>query len=321
MLGRRGPAQAAFTNPELLELAELTEADVLRGSRATSSSTSSSQLDRGRGRADPPPQRRDPHRVLAAASATAGRSRIALRFLVSPVAIQGEDKVEAIEVVRNELYRDADGTLRARATEQHETIECGLVLRSIGYRGVPLPGRPLRRAHAEIPNDERRSRDPHRPGVRAGRVLRSAGSSAARRRDRHQQAATPRRPRTSCRGPARGPAERARRPPAARPLEALIAERKPDASPTPAGRRSTPPRRRRRAAGPPAREALHLRGAARSGEAARLAPGAGASARSYPRRRGRCRSTKGQPGLPAYDRGCVRPAGRRGAPSRATSTR
>ena len=88
------------------------------------------------------------------------------------MAIRGDGKVEAIEIVRNELYRDAGGALRARSTEQHETIDCGLVLRSIGYRGVPLPG---------VPFDETHARDPERGRPRARSARRSSTSPASTR--------------------------------------------------------------------------------------------------------------------------------------------
>jgi ferredoxin--NADP+ reductase len=79
--------------------------------------------------------------------------RIVLRFLRSPVEIQGEGGVERIIVARNELYRDDSGAIRARDTGERETIECGLVLRSIGYAGVGLEGVPFDERRAVIPNE------------------------------------------------------------------------------------------------------------------------------------------------------------------------
>jgi ferredoxin/flavodoxin---NADP+ reductase len=73
------------------------------------------------------------------------------------VAVHGAGRVEAIEIRRNELERAADGTLRARATEDAtETIECGLVLRSVGYQAVPLPGVPFDERRSVLPNDRGR---------------------------------------------------------------------------------------------------------------------------------------------------------------------
>ncbi|HSO02033.1 MAG TPA: NADP oxidoreductase, partial [Gaiellaceae bacterium] len=94
-----------------------------------------------------------------AARTPAGKPRaIRLRFLASPVAILGEGKVEAIELVRNELV---DG--RAVATGERETIECGIVFRSVGYHGVALPGVPFDEATGTIPNEGGRVR----PGLYA----------------------------------------------------------------------------------------------------------------------------------------------------------
>jgi ferredoxin/flavodoxin---NADP+ reductase len=151
LLGRRGPAQAAFTNPELRELGELTRADV-------HVDPSELELDEHSARwleveADAIARRnvevlrefsqRDP--------GGAGKShRIALRFLRSPVAVLGEGEdgpVTGLEVVRNRIERDADGRMRAVPTGETERIECGLVLRSIGYRGRPV---------CDVPFDERR---------------------------------------------------------------------------------------------------------------------------------------------------------------------
>ena len=78
-----------------------------------------------------------------------------LRFCVSPVAILGDGRVEAVEVVRNELVADEDGQLRAVPTGEREVIPCGLVLRSVGYRGVAAAGRPVRRGARRDP--ERRA--------------------------------------------------------------------------------------------------------------------------------------------------------------------
>jgi ferredoxin--NADP+ reductase len=62
--------------------------------------------------------------------------------------------VEAIDVQRNEIVQSDDGSLRPRAAgDEVETIECGLVLRSVGYRAVPLPGVPFDERSYVLPND------------------------------------------------------------------------------------------------------------------------------------------------------------------------
>ena len=150
MLGRRGPVQAAFTPPELKELGELAEADVIVD-------PDDLELDQASERAleDDRERARRNYELLEefAARPPAGRKRrIALRFLVSPVAILGDGKVEAVEVVRNVLVEE-DGRIVARPTGETEVIPAGLVLRSVGYQGIALPGVPFDGRSGTIPND------------------------------------------------------------------------------------------------------------------------------------------------------------------------
>ena len=152
VLGRRGPLQAAFTNPELRELGEMIEADVdVEVCEADLDPLSRALLEESDITA------RKNVEILAdyARRPPAGRpTRIVLRFLASPVEILGDERVEGIVVERNELVRDEEsGALRARPTGERETISCGLVLRSIGYRGVALPGVPFDERRAVISND------------------------------------------------------------------------------------------------------------------------------------------------------------------------
>jgi ferredoxin--NADP+ reductase len=154
VLGRRGPAQAAFTNPELLELGEMLDADVVVDPEDVALDEHSARSIESEGDLTA----RKNVEILTGYSERepAGkRRRIILRFLVSPVAILGEERVEGVELVRNEIGWDKDGVLRAVATESREIIEAGIVLRSIGYRGVALPG---------VPFDERRGAIPHEHG-------------------------------------------------------------------------------------------------------------------------------------------------------------
>lgn len=155
VLGRRGPAQAAFTNPEIKELGEMEDAEII---------------------VDPAEVELDPHSaeyLAAAGDRTAqknveilksyaqhppqGKARkIILRFLVSPVELIGSDRIEAIKIVHNTLVKRDDGSLSAKATEKTEIIPCGLVFRSVGYNGVPLPGVPFYEKWGIIPNDKGR---------------------------------------------------------------------------------------------------------------------------------------------------------------------
>jgi ferredoxin--NADP+ reductase len=160
ILGRRGPAQAAFTNPELRELGEMKDADVHVDpveleldpiSRAHLESTDSDITTRKNVEILTEFSRRQPE---------GKRKRIALRFLRSPLAIEGDGRVERVVLARNELYRDEGGGIRSRDTGERETIECGLVLRSIGYAGLGLDGVPFDERRAVIPNEGGRVIEP-----------------------------------------------------------------------------------------------------------------------------------------------------------------
>ena len=169
VLGRRGPAQAAFTNPELRELADLELADVIVDPADIVLDENSQAMMET---ADATTKRNVETLTQYAAAEPKGRPRrIVLRFLVSPVAIEGDDRVEAVVVEHNELVRDDDGTLRAQPTGERERIEAGIVLRSIGYVGTALPGVPFDGRRSTVLNEEGRvidpdSRDPL-PGVYA----------------------------------------------------------------------------------------------------------------------------------------------------------
>ncbi len=155
VLGRRGPAQVAFTNPELLELGEMTDADVYVDARDVelddasrawlesdaASSTSRKNVDILTGYAGREPEGK--------------RRRIVLRFLASPVELLGTDRVEGIRICRNTL-RHEDGSLRACSTDSIEELECGIVFRSIGYRGVEVQGVPFDERRGTVPNEHGR---------------------------------------------------------------------------------------------------------------------------------------------------------------------
>ena len=91
-----------------------------------------------------------------AAHSPAGKPRtLTIRFLVSPVELVGNEagQVEGLRVVRNQLVADGSGRLRAEATDQTELLPVGLVFRSVGYHGVPLPGLPFDEKRGVVPND------------------------------------------------------------------------------------------------------------------------------------------------------------------------
>ncbi|HEY4626469.1 MAG TPA: NAD(P)-binding protein [Blastococcus sp.] len=152
VIGRRGPAQATFTTQELRELGELDGATVLvdpddlvldpdSEERAAADRNVARNLAVLRGWVDHVPE--------------PGRGRLALRFYRRPVRLLGEDRVTGIEIERTAV--DADG--RAMGTGETEVLPTDLVVRSVGYRGIPLPGLPVDERSGTVPND-------------AGRVLR-----------------------------------------------------------------------------------------------------------------------------------------------------
>jgi ferredoxin--NADP+ reductase len=157
VLGRRGPAQAAFTSAELRELGRLDGVDAHVAPEDVELDPVSREWldDEGTFTARKNVQLL---RELAARPPSAdAERRIDLRFLRSPVDIRGHGKVEAVDVVRNQIVRGDDGSLRARAVgDDVETIECGLVLRSVGYRAVPLPEVPFEERRFVLPNERGR---------------------------------------------------------------------------------------------------------------------------------------------------------------------
>jgi ferredoxin--NADP+ reductase len=150
VLGRRGPAQASFTTPELRELGRLPGVDTIVGPRDLElDAVSQAEMDEDR---TATANLRILHEYAARPRHPDAR-RVVLRFLASPAAIVGTDgKITALTVERNELVVDANGALRSKGTGQLETIEAGLVLRSIGYRTVPIEGVPFDPATSTINN-------------------------------------------------------------------------------------------------------------------------------------------------------------------------
>jgi ferredoxin/flavodoxin---NADP+ reductase len=167
VLGRRGPAQAAFTSAELRELGRLDGVDIrVEASEIELDPVSREWLDR-----EGTLTARKNVELLRAFAARPPRPdasrRIVLRFLRSPVAIAGDGRVETLAMQRNEIVRGEDGALRARpAGDEVETIECGLVLRSVGYRAVPLPGVPFEERRFVLPNERGRVHTPDGEALR-----------------------------------------------------------------------------------------------------------------------------------------------------------
>ena len=157
MLGRRGPAQAAFTNAEVKELGELAGADVrVREDEIALDPLSRAEVEQS----DDRKLRRKLEilREFADRSPAGKRRTLTIRFLVSPLELVGNEagQVVGLRVVRNQLVTDGRGGLRAEATDQSELLPVGLVFRSVGYHGIPLEGLPFDQKRGVVPNERGR---------------------------------------------------------------------------------------------------------------------------------------------------------------------
>jgi ferredoxin/flavodoxin---NADP+ reductase len=161
LLGRRGAAQAAFTNPEIKELGELEAADIaVVPEEVELDPLSREALEKGN---DPAGVKKVGILQSYARRASTGKPRrLTVRFLVSPVAVldNGAGAVGGIRLVRNRLVASAAGTIQAQATDWFEELPVGLVFRSVGYRGVPLPGVPFDDKWGVVLNEKGRVLDP-----------------------------------------------------------------------------------------------------------------------------------------------------------------
>jgi ferredoxin--NADP+ reductase len=161
VLGRRGPAQAAFTTPEAKELGELDGADVfVPPDEAELDPLSRQFLEQSNDRATM--KKVEILQGYAQNQPTGKSKRLIVRFLVSPVELLGQEagKVTGMRLVKNKLYATEAGTLRPKATDQFEEIPVDIVFRSVGYRGVPLPGVPFHQKWGVILNEKGRVLNP-----------------------------------------------------------------------------------------------------------------------------------------------------------------
>ena len=167
LLGRRGAALAAFTNPEVKELGEMAEAEpVVRPEEVAID-----DLSRAVVAADRTLEKKVAILQSYADRASEGKPRqLRLRFLVSPVEIVGDvnGNVCAMKLVKNVLVAGENGEVKARATDQFEMIDVGMVFRSVGYRGLPLPGVPFNEKAGTILNEKGRVLDAASKTVLAG---------------------------------------------------------------------------------------------------------------------------------------------------------
>jgi ferredoxin--NADP+ reductase len=166
LLGRRGAAQAAFTNPEAKELGELESADVhVLANEVAIDPLSEAELAKEE---DPATRKKlDILQEYARRAPTGKPKRLSIRFLVSPVELRGDEHghMRAMKIVRNQLVAGKDGSIKAEPTGEYEELPVDLVFRSVGYKGVAIPG---------LPFDERSGVVPHQKG----RVTDASGQPA-----------------------------------------------------------------------------------------------------------------------------------------------
>lgn len=157
MLGRRGPAQAAFTNPEAKELGEMPGADIaVLPEEVELDPLSRARVEEAQDRTTL--KKLEILERFAKRQITGKQRKLTIRFLVSPVELlgDGEGHVAGMRLVKNALYSTDDGSLRPKPTDQFEDLPVGLVFRSVGYRGTPLAGLPFDGKSGTVPNEKGR---------------------------------------------------------------------------------------------------------------------------------------------------------------------
>jgi ferredoxin--NADP+ reductase len=161
LLGRRGAAQAAFTNPEIKELGELQGTDIaVVPDEVELDALSRESLEKTGDRAGL--KKVEILQSYAHRSGGDHPRRLVVRFLVSPAALldDGNGSVNGIRLVRNRLVATATGAIQAQPTDRVEELPVGLVFRSVGYRGVPLHAVPFDHKWGVILNEKGRVLDP-----------------------------------------------------------------------------------------------------------------------------------------------------------------
>jgi len=153
LIGRRGLVQAKFTPPEIKEIGELADCDpIVNPEDLVFNEASLVELD------DPSDTtaRRNIAvlQEFASRPAPTKRKRYIVRSYESPVELKGNGKLETVVLEKNVLAGEP-GKQSARGTGVKVELDCGLLFRSVGYRGLPLP---------EVPFDEKKGTFPNKDG-------------------------------------------------------------------------------------------------------------------------------------------------------------
>ncbi len=173
IVGRRGPAQAAFTNPELKELCNLEDADVV----TCPEEMEIDPLTRDFLEKNPNTATQKKLEILRGFSVGVRnkKKKLHLRFLLSPVSINGDEnnRASSVTFTGNKLVKREDGSITAVGSDETEKIDAGLIFRSIGYRGIALKDVPFDEKAGVIPNENGRVLD--KPGGKPVEGLYTAG--------------------------------------------------------------------------------------------------------------------------------------------------
>jgi ferredoxin--NADP+ reductase len=163
LVGRRGPVQAKFTYQELKELTELSACALeTPAEELILNPASEAELDKRdsatRGRV----RNYETLTKFAIESPSTKPRRCTLRFLLSPIKLMGDQQLQQVMFERNYLTGPVSQQT-ALGTGEYETIDCGLLLSSIGYQGTPMRGVPFDSAQGIIPNHQGRVLDNDNP--------------------------------------------------------------------------------------------------------------------------------------------------------------
>lgn len=155
VLSRRGPAQVKFTSAEIREFGHLEIADAIVLEDELNIDRASAKSIEG----DTAAQKNIDYLRAYAEIGVSGKPRqVHFRFLISPVEILADahGAIRAVRCERNHLVPTDDGDMRAVGTGEYEMLPAGMVLRSVGYKGLPLPGLPYDKRSGVIPNRDGR---------------------------------------------------------------------------------------------------------------------------------------------------------------------
>ena len=153
VMGRRGIEHGAFTNSEFLSLTELDGVDIVMPDELVlSAEAAAAEAD---GSLDSVIATKVRLAREFADRPRGGDRRIVFEFLTSPTSIVGSDGVEKVAFVRNRYIDDG----KIEATDETGEVDAGMVVRSVGYRGRPVPGLPFDDDRAVVPNDDSRVLD------------------------------------------------------------------------------------------------------------------------------------------------------------------